>query len=183
MLAGNKSVQIDNWTWGREIIIWGYSPEHKYTFKILEPKKGRAGCLSLQYHHDKSETWLVLNGIAWILVVFEGQICTRIMRPGDVQNLPAGTIHRLMAVTDNLRVAEPSTPDVHAADKSKPKDVVRLHCVHGRECSAARDSNEARIVELATHHTAKAIESIAAGATPEQQNLEILAAHGAFSLD
>lgn len=172
----------DTWPWGNELVIWGYSPEHKYTFKILEPKKGRAGCLSLQYHHEKSESWLCVRGIAWALVVVADQVCTRILRAGDVQNLPTGCIHRLMGVSDDVQVAEPSTPDRHAADKSAPKDVVRLHCVLGRDVAKARTPAEATIVTRAIEITEEAIAAIEKGTIPKEYNPQIVMGFGGLKI-
>lgn len=182
MNRSSSSLQIDSWNWGNEIIIWGFDPSHKYTFKILEPKRGREGCLSLQYHHVKSESWLLLRGTAWALVAFDDKVCTRILRPGDIQNLGAGTIHRLMGVSDDVRVAEPSTPDAHAADKTAVKDVVRLHCVFGRPVTAARDEKERRLIERCIKVTEDAISQIEKGKVPEELNRELLNFHGAYSL-
>ncbi|RMG41451.1 MAG: hypothetical protein D6719_08515 [Candidatus Dadabacteria bacterium] len=174
---------FDSWTWGTEHLIRGDKPDHKYTCKILAPKKGRSGCLSLQYHLEKTESWIVLTGIAWILIAVEGQVATRIMQPGDIQNIEAGTIHRLMAVSDDLKVLEPSTPDRHAADKSVPKDVVRLHCVHGREVDRARNSEEEKLVKLCVEYTEAAIEAVERGELPIEHNPEYLVGRGAFRIE
>jgi hypothetical protein len=177
------ALQIDQWVWGREKIVWGFHPSHKYTFKIIEPLKGRQGCMSLQYHNQKSETWLVIRGIAWGLVVVDGKVCTRLMRPGDIQNLPTGCIHRMMGVTDDVQVVEPSTPDAHAADKSVPKDVVRLHCVLGREVASPRNEAEAEIVKRCIDATEDAIRAIEGGRLPVEQNLESLQGYGAANIN
>ena len=173
---------VDEYVWGREIIVWGYDPSHKYTFKILEPKLGKAGCLSLQYHKEKSESWLVLRGSVWALFILGGKVCTRIMREGDVQNVPCGVIHRLMGLSNDAQVAEPSTPDRHAADKSVEKDVVRLHCVFGRSVVKARNAEEERLVSDAVRITLEAAADIERGADPKQYNTEAVLAHGALSL-
>ena len=68
---GRTEIQTDSWVWGNERIIWGYDSSHQYTFKILEPKRGHSGCMSLQYHHVKSETWLVLRGQLWTLFIVD----------------------------------------------------------------------------------------------------------------
>lgn len=163
-------MKIDCWPWGCEKIVWGFELSHKYTLKILEPKAGRAGCLSLQKHAEKSETWLVMRGSVWALAVAGGQVCTKILRPFDFLNLPAGTIHRLTALEEGVQVLEASTPDVHAADKSRPKDVVRLHCVHGRAVSPAANADEARIVEFCVQLTEKALWDLENGMLPAEEN-------------
>lgn len=176
------ALKIDQWIWGRELILWGFDPSHKYTFKVLEPKRGRPGCLSLQYHNDKSESWLVLRGSVWALVVSDGVVCTRIMRPGDVQNISPGMIHRLMGISDDARIAEPSTPDKHAADKSVTKDVIRLHCVLGREVAKPRNETEAKLIETAISYTEEAILAIEKGEAPKEHNLTVLFKESAFTL-
>jgi hypothetical protein len=179
---GAARIHEDTWVWGKEKIVWGFDPSHQYTFKILEPLPGRAGCLSLQYHQKKSESWLLLRGQAWILVVVDGKVCTRIMKPRDIQNLPCGVIHRVTAITPDCQIAEPSTPDAHAADKSVPKDVVRLHCYHGRPVMPPKDDVERRIVELCVKYTDEAMKAIAEGKTPKELEVEFLVGRGAFSL-
>ncbi|NDC37224.1 MAG: hypothetical protein EBZ48_04135 [Proteobacteria bacterium] len=181
-MSNTKGVQVDTWVWGRERILWGFEPSHKYTFKILEPKRGRAGCMSLQYHLEKSESWLVLRGELWTLFVVDGKVCTRIMRAGDGQNILTGMIHRMAGVTDDVQVAEPSTPDRHAADKSVLKDVVRLHCVHGRPCDAPRDSVEAALLQESIRISEEAMVAIDAGQRPREYNPEFLLGRGSFRI-
>jgi hypothetical protein len=173
---------VDKWVWGNERLIWGYAPEHAYTFKVLEPKKGREGCLSLQYHDQKSESWLVLRGVAWALVIVDGKVCTRVMRERDIQNLEPPMIHRLMGLSDDVQVLEPSTPDRHAADKTAPKDVIRLHCVLGREVAAPKDPEEARLIKLAVEYTEEAIRCCEEGKLPPEHNAEYLKGRGSFTL-
>jgi mannose-6-phosphate isomerase-like protein (cupin superfamily) len=167
-------MKTDSWIWGDELIVWGFDPSHKYTAKVLKPKKGRAGALSLQYHHEKSESWIVFDGIAWALVIYNDTVCTKLMRPGDIINLPTGTIHRLMGASDNCKVIEPSTPDRHAADPKVTKDVVRLHCVLGREVAAPRNEQEAKFVKRAIELTEEAIACIEKGALPPEHDAEKL---------
>jgi len=167
-------MKIDEWVWGKEKILRGDSSAHEFTLKVLEPKKGRIGCLSLQYHNKKSEAWVVIRGLAWALVVIDGQVCTAVMKPGDYVAMDADTIHRLMAVSDDLQILEPSTPDEHASDKSAIKDVVRLHCVHGREVSAARNSTEKALVEKCIEYSEEAIACIEAGKIPPEYNRTFL---------
>lgn len=172
---GDKNrLQVDSWIWGSETIVWGFEPSHQYTCKVLAPKKGRAGCLSLQYHNVKSESWIQFTGSAWALLVIDGIVCTRIMHPGAIQNIPTGTIHRVMGLSDDCRIIEPSTPDRHAADKTKPKDVVRLHCVLGREVSPPRDDKEKKIIEQAIAITEQACKAIEQGEPIIEFNLDLL---------
>lgn len=169
-----NEIKVDNWVWGNETIVWGYSSDHKYTLKVLEPKKGRTGCLSLQYHNEKSETWYTLRGVGWGMFVVNGEVCTKILKVGDFINIPTGIIHRLMAISEDLQIIEPSTPDRHAADKSAPKDVIRLDCVHGRECSIPRDEHESKIVEECKRITEEAIAKIEQNQMPKEYNSDQL---------
>lgn len=168
----------DEWVWGREQILWGFNSSHRYTLKVLEPKLGRAGCLSLQYHHEKSESWVVIRGVAWALIAVGDTVCTRLLRPGSVQSLPTGTLHRITAVELGTQILESSTPDRHAADKSVPKDVVRLHCFHGRPVESPRNEREARLVRECIQLTESALTAIAAGAVPDEKQPEIACALG-----
>ena len=172
----------DEWVWGRERILWGSSPSHLYTVKVLEPKQGRAGCLSLQYHNHKSESWIVWQGVAWILLFLEDKVCTKVLRRGDGQNLGQGVVHRVMAVSSDLKILEPSTPDRHSADKSQPKDVIRLHCVHGRPVLPGRTETERALVSEAIQITEAAILAVERGLIPDEIHPEIIVRNGGFAL-
>lgn len=178
----SRPFTVDNWVWGTERILWGFEAHHRYTFKVLEPKLGTQGCMSLQYHDEKSESWLVLRGAVWTLFIVGGVVCTRIMRPRDGQHIIPGVIHRLAGMTADAQVLEPSTPDRHAADKTVKKDVVRLHCVHGRPCVDGRDDEERRLVAESIAITESAMKDIEAGRTPPELHLEVLKQYGAFVL-
>lgn len=178
-----ETLQIDSWVWGRESIVWGFEPDHKYTLKILEPKLGRDGCMSLQFHHQKSETWFVLRGVIWALFVIDGEVVTKLMRKGDIQNISPGMIHRLCGVSSDALVLEPSTPDEHAADKKKPKDVVRLHCVHGRAVTAPQSELEKTVLIECARITDEALDSIAQGKEPREYNPAKLLGRGAHHVE
>jgi len=168
----------DEWVWGKEFLLSGSKVTDQYTFKILNPKKGKDGCLSLQYHNEKSETWFCIKGIAWALIIVNNKVCTRIMRPGDIQNLDTGVIHRIMSVTDDCMISEASTPDRHAADKSVTKDVIRLHCVHGRECISSDIISKETLAE-SIKYTEEAINLIENNKFPEEINSDYLKDYGA----
>ena len=178
-----QTMTLDTWVWGTERILWGFEPQHQYTFKVLEPKVGSAGCMSLQYHQEKSESWLVLRGEIWALFIVDGKVCTRIMRPRDGQHIIPGVIHRLAGMSADAQMLEPSTPDRHAADKSVPKDVVSLHCVHGRECVLGRNAAEIALIDESIAVTTSAMAAIEAGSTPAEINTDVLARFGAFNLN
>ena len=174
---------VDSWIWGKEVLIWGAASTHQYTCKVLQPKVGRSGMLSLQYHHEKSESWIQLTGMSWAMIIINGVISTRIMRPGDVQNIECGVIHRLMGLTNDCQIIEPSTPDKHAADKTIAKDVVRLHCVLGREIARPRNSAETALIIEAIKISEDAIKAVESGALPEEINVSALMAQTGFQLD
>jgi len=160
----------DSYVWGSEAILWGNEPTDKYTVKLLKPNAGRFGCLSLQYHEKKDESWVVMNGQVWALLVINDTVCTKILKPGDFQNIPAKTIHRLMGLTRHVRVLEASSLDEHAADKNKEKDVVRLDCVFGRESKAHHDP---KIVELCLEYTEEAAQCFIKEEDPPQYHPEL----------
>ena len=106
--------------WGREE-IWA-DVEGKYLGKYLVIEPG--GELSTQYHVEKDETVMCVEGEVWILIRED----EKLMRPGVPIHIPAGTVHK-MYCKDNTggRVLEVST--------YHPKDVVRLQDKYGREDS------------------------------------------------
>lgn len=164
--------QVDAYVWGSERILWGNSLSHKYTYKLLMPKVGRDGCLSLQSHKDKSETWLVVKGKVWSLTIKDWKIQTKILNEGDSLSIEAGTIHRLMGLTEGCIVAEASTPDRHAADKSITKDVTRWHCVFGRECSMPPSGEYEKELILAAIKLTE--EAIAQAPAPKEDSYQVL---------
>lgn len=95
--------------WGREV-IYALQPG-KYCGKILLVNQGHR--LSLQYHEHKDETIYVQHGRIIMQVGEE----TQEMGPGEVQHLPAGTVHRITALTQ-ATLLEASTTELD--------DVVRL---------------------------------------------------------
>ena len=114
--------------WGHEVIFAGL--DGKYVGKIISIIAGNS--LSLQYHLQKDETISVLSGAA---VVEYGpsadELSSQHFGPGDTIHLPAGTVHRITAITD-LTFAEAST-----ADPGWREDVVRLEDRYGRTGTTA----------------------------------------------
>jgi len=169
-----------NYVWGSEAILWGNEVTDKYTMKLLKPNAGRFGCLSLQYHEEKDESWTIMVGEVWALLVIDGLVCTKILKPGDFQNIPAKTIHRLMGLAQHVRVLEASSLDKHAADTNKPKDVTRLDCVFGRE---SIDYEDQEIVQTCLKYTEEAIEYFIKGVEPPQYHPERFSNLNLFSID
>lgn len=106
--------------WGWELI---WAETDLYVGKLLFVRAGEA--LSLQYHEEKDESWLVREGRVRIdLGSPDGGLETIEVESGAAFHLPPRTVHRLTAVEDTL-VLEVST--------SHPGDVVRLDDRYGRE--------------------------------------------------
>jgi len=82
------------------------------------------GVLSLQYHHHRSEYWVVISGVATVLV--EDQISTK--QAGDVVHIPQGATHRLEnAGIDDVHIIEVQMGTYFGED-----DIVRLSDIYGR---------------------------------------------------
>lgn len=100
--------------WGREV-IWADN-EH-YAAKILVINAGHS--LSRQYHELKHETLFVQDGR--LLFELDGERLD--LGPGDIVEVPPGTVHRMTATVTAV-VLEASTPHLD--------DVVRLYDDYGR---------------------------------------------------
>jgi mannose-6-phosphate isomerase len=106
--------------WGWEL-VWAEAEE--YVGKLLFVRAGE--CLSLQYHEQKDESWLVQEGRARLeLGEVGGELEAFEIAAGDAFRYRPGTVHRVTAIEDTL-VIEVSTPHV--------ADVVRLDDKYGRE--------------------------------------------------
>jgi mannose-6-phosphate isomerase-like protein (cupin superfamily) len=106
--------------WGWELI---WAEAEAYVGKLLFVRAGQA--LSLQYHREKDESWLVHEGRASLeLGEVDGALDTVEIRAGDAFHYPPGTVHRVTALEDTL-ILEVSTPNLD--------DVVRLDDRYGRE--------------------------------------------------
>jgi mannose-6-phosphate isomerase len=111
--------------WGYEL-IWALN--EIYCGKVLFVAAGHS--LSLQYHVQKDESWLVQSGRAKIeLGTTEDETLTEaILEPGSTLHYPPGTVHRVTAIEDTT-IIEVSTPQLD--------DVVRLEDAYGREGTSA----------------------------------------------
>lgn len=111
--------------WGWEL-IWAESDQ--YVGKLLFIRAGEA--LSLQYHEEKDESWLVQEGRARLElgVAAGGALETVEIAPDDAFRFRPGTVHRVTALEDTL-ILEVSTPHLD--------DVVRLEDLYGREGTSA----------------------------------------------
>jgi mannose-6-phosphate isomerase-like protein (cupin superfamily) len=107
--------------WGHEEVF--ALVEGRYCGKAIHVDAGHA--LSLQYHERKDEVIAVQSGRARLEVgASEDDLEAFDLEPGERVHLPAGTRHRLTAVTDVV-LLEASTTEL--------EDVVRLEDRYGRE--------------------------------------------------
>jgi mannose-6-phosphate isomerase len=111
--------------WGYEL-IWALTD--RYCGKVLFVKAGHS--LSLQFHREKDEAWLVQSGRAKLELGDAGDslLNEEIVSAGAAFHYTPGTVHRVTAL-DDTTILEVSTPDLD--------DVVRLEDAYGREGSSA----------------------------------------------
>jgi mannose-6-phosphate isomerase len=107
--------------WGSEL-IWAETDQ--YVGKVLFVKAGES--ISLQFHREKDESWLVQQGRAKLELGSAGDPVLReeVIAPGASFHFPTGTVHRVTALEDTT-IVEVSTPQLD--------DVVRLEDRYGRE--------------------------------------------------
>ena len=106
--------------WGHEL-IWALS--ETYCGKVLFVRAGQA--LSLQFHREKDESWLVHSGRAKLELADTGEavLHEEIVSAGAAFRYRPGTVHRVTALEDTT-ILEVSTPHLD--------DIVRLEDLYGR---------------------------------------------------
>ena len=105
--------------WGWELI---WAATELYVGKVLFVRAGHS--LSLQFHREKDESWLVQSGRAKLELGHEGaDLAESVVEAGDAFHFVPGTVHRVTAIEDTT-ILEVSTP--------QPDDVVRLEDHYGR---------------------------------------------------
>jgi mannose-6-phosphate isomerase len=111
--------------WGYEL-IWALTGV--YCGKVLFVKAGHA--LSLQFHRQKDESWLVQSGRAKLELGNSGETVLQeeVIGAGAAFHYAPGTVHRVTALEDTT-ILEVSTPQLD--------DVVRLEDAYGREGTSA----------------------------------------------
>ena len=111
--------------WGYEL-IWALTGT--YCGKVLFVKAGQA--LSLQFHREKEESWLVQSGRATLELGEEGKgtLVQSVIEAGSAFHYVPGTVHRVTAIEDTT-ILEVSTPHLD--------DVVRLEDAYGRAGTSA----------------------------------------------
>ena len=107
--------------WGWEL-IWAHADA--YVGKVLFVRAGHS--LSLQFHHEKDESWYVESGRAKLELGESGDavLNTEVIQAGACFRFRPGTVHRVTALEDTT-ILEVSTPQLD--------DVVRLEDAYGRE--------------------------------------------------
>ncbi len=110
--------------WGYEL-IWALS--ERYCGKLLFVRAGQS--LSLQYHEQKDESWLIQSGLARIeLGLLGAELAEETVGPGSSFRYRPGTVHRVTALEDTT-ILEVSTPQLD--------DVVRIEDSYGRAGTSA----------------------------------------------
>jgi mannose-6-phosphate isomerase len=107
--------------WGYEL-IWALTDD--YCGKILFVRAGES--LSLQFHREKDESWLVHSGRARVEMASAGTAVpeAEVVGPGAAFRIKPGTVHRVTGIEDTT-IIEVSTAHL--------QDVVRLEDRYGRE--------------------------------------------------
>ena len=111
--------------WGYEL-IWALTDT--YCGKVLFVRAGHS--LSLQFHRQKDEAWLVQSGRAKLELGNAGDktLKEEVIGAGAAFHYAPGTVHRVSAIEDTT-ILEVSTPQLD--------DVVRLEDAYGREGTSA----------------------------------------------
>ncbi|HET7567112.1 MAG TPA: hypothetical protein VFJ91_03915 [Gaiellaceae bacterium] len=106
--------------WGWELI---WADADAYAGKVLFVRAGQS--LSLQFHREKDESWLVQSGRARVELGEAGQgpLDEEVVAAGACFRFRPGTVHRVTALEDTT-ILEVSTPQLD--------DVVRLEDAYGR---------------------------------------------------
>jgi mannose-6-phosphate isomerase len=106
--------------WGYELI---WAETDSYAGKILFVKAGES--LSLQFHREKDESWLVHSGRARVEMAAAGTAVpdAEVVGPGAAFRIKPGTVHRVTGIEDTT-IIEVSTAHL--------EDVVRLEDRYGR---------------------------------------------------
>jgi mannose-6-phosphate isomerase-like protein (cupin superfamily) len=119
-----ESRRVDK-PWGHELI---WAEAEGYVGKELFVRAGEA--LSLQFHREKDESWLIREGRAKVELARAGDAVPHeeVVGPGAAFRLRPGTVHRETAI-DDTTIVEVSTPHLD--------DVVRLEDRYGRAGTSA----------------------------------------------
>ena len=94
--------------WGYELI---WSRTDHYAGKVLFVRAGES--LSLQFHKEKDESWLIQSGRATLELGAAGEkiLKEEVVGPGAAFRYTPGTVHRVTALEDTT-IVEVSTPEL-----------------------------------------------------------------------
>jgi mannose-6-phosphate isomerase len=111
--------------WGYELI---FAQTEAYVGKVLFVKAGES--LSLQFHRQKDESWLIQSGRAKLELGSAGETMLKVevVAAGACFRFRPGTVHRVTALEDTT-IIEVSTAELD--------DIVRLEDRYGREGTTA----------------------------------------------
>jgi mannose-6-phosphate isomerase-like protein (cupin superfamily) len=111
--------------WGYELI---FAQAETYVGKVLFVRAGES--LSLQFHREKDEAWLVQSGRAKLELGSAGDpiLSEEVVCGGACFRFRPGTVHRVTALEDTT-IIEVSTAELD--------DIVRLEDRYGREGTTA----------------------------------------------
>tara|TARA_Y100001935_G_C17134336_1_gene422223 strand:+ start:81 stop:506 length:426 start_codon:yes stop_codon:yes gene_type:complete len=128
-----KSKSVGKRLWGKEMLLALVSK--KYSFKLLEIKKGKKG--GLQYHRKKNECGYIISGK--LLVKYDlgnNKLRQKILKKGDVFHFPPKMIHQEKALT-NCKIIEVSTP--HFNDRVRVEKKFDLKQSKGLKTTKLKD--------------------------------------------
>ena len=107
--------------WGE---FYGWDSGKNWYVKTIYIKPGKR--LSLQYHHKRSERWVLVEGSAVAVTVQDGKQIETKLAVGETFIVPQGTPHRLMSKTGGTLV------EVAIGSDFNENDIVRLEDDFGR---------------------------------------------------
>ena len=107
--------------WG-EFYGWDTGKNWYVKTMYVKPKKR----LSLQYHHHRSERWILVQGDLTAVIVKDGTRIEHPLKVGETFLVHKGTIHRLMSKGGGTVV------EVAIGSTFNEDDIVRLEDDHGR---------------------------------------------------
>jgi len=110
-----------------EVRPWGEFASLKMgsNFQVKSIQVQPGGQLSMQYHHHRSEHWVVVHGKPTVTVETE----VKQLSPGQSVYIPCGDLHRL----ENLTQSKVEIIEVQIGDYLGEDDIVRVDDVYNRE--------------------------------------------------
>ena len=128
-----KSKSVGKRLWGKEILLALVSK--KFSFKLLEIKKGRQG--GLQYHRKKNECGYIASGKLMIKYdLGNNKLKSKILKKGDVFHFPPKLVHQEIALT-NCKIIEVSTP--HFNDRVRVEKKFKMKELKGLKTTSLKE--------------------------------------------